>query len=88
MTANLDDARRRATRAQRELDETNGAFNMMRESAVKAWLSSKSNEAEHREELYRAVQTIDAVRSYLMQIVDGAKVADFADTLRKEGYQP
>lgn len=88
MSRDPDDLRRRAIKAQRELEETNTAFETMRESAVKALLTSKPSEAEFREELYRTVQTIDTVRDYLMRIVDGAKVADYADTLRKEGYQP
>ena len=81
-----DDAvKQRAIRAQRELAETQNAFDVMRQSAIEAWLSSKPVEAEHREQLHRAVQTIDAVRAYLLQIVASAEVVDFAESLRTQG---
>ena len=81
-----DDAvKQRAIRAQRELAETQNAFDVMRQSAIEAWLSSKPIEAEYREQLHRSVQTIDAVRAYLLQIVASAEVVDFAESLRTPG---
>lgn len=81
-----DDAvKQRAIRAQRELAETQNAFDIMRASAIEAWISSKPVDAENREQLHRAVQTIDAVRAYLLQIVASAEVVDFAESLRTPG---
>ena len=78
-----DDAKPRATRAASELRETDGAFDKMRATALEAFFASKASDVALREEIYRSVQTIDAVQKHLKMLVASGEIEAFADTLRK-----
>jgi hypothetical protein len=65
----MTDAIRDAAQARSELRQTEDAFSAMKAAAMNAWLSTKDGETAHREQLYRAVVTIEAVREHLFQIV-------------------
>lgn len=65
----MTDAIRDAAQAKSELRQTDAAFDAMKAAAVSEWLSTKDGETAYREQLYRAVQAIEAVRNHLFQIV-------------------
>jgi hypothetical protein len=79
-----DEIRVRAAQARSELNLTESAFERMRAEAVARLFGSKDGEAEHREQLYRAVKVIDAVRAHLHALVQDEEVADFAEAIRAE----
>jgi predicted component of type VI protein secretion system len=79
-----EDARIEASQARIELDLTEKAFATMRESAVKRWAATKDHETQLREGLYRSVQVIDAVQRHLLNVLNSAEVADFAEAVREQ----
>jgi hypothetical protein len=79
-----DEIRARAAQARSELNLTESAFERMRAEAVARLFASKEAETALREQLYRAVQTIDTVRNHLAALVQDAEVADFAEAIRAE----
>ena len=68
------DAMARGERAGRELSETEAAFAAVRAAMVKRLLESPLSAGEDRERLYHAVQSLDAVRAALRQVVDSGKI--------------
>lgn len=78
------DYRARAAAAKRELTETEAAFDHLRAQALVAIAESKPAEVEFREMLYRTVQTIDAVRLRLRQIVDNGQIEETIQEFREQ----
>jgi hypothetical protein len=68
------EAMARGERAGRELAETEAAFAAVRAAMVKRLLESPLNAGDERERLYHAVQSLDAVRAALRQVVDAGKI--------------
>lgn len=81
-----DDIKRRAILAQRELAETQAAFDTMRTNAIEKWATSKPADRELRDTLHLTVQVIEAVRSELLSRVSAARVVEAAEALRQEGF--
>lgn len=80
------DIKRRAILAQRELPETQAAFDKMRQNAIDAWAQSKPADRELRDILHTTVQAIDTVRAELLSLVSAAKIVEEAETLRGKGF--
>lgn len=66
---------RKAARAGIEYAETAWAFAAMRAELIERWVGSTSGETAHREKLFVAVQTLDAVQKALLASIDNGKVA-------------
>lgn len=67
-----EDAIRRGAHAKIELTETDAAFSKLRGAMVSRLFATPTNATEERERLYLAVNTLDAVKSTLEQLVQGA----------------
>lgn len=80
------DIKRRAILAQRELPETQAAFDKMRQNAIDQWAKSKPVDREFRDMLHTTVQVIDQVRAELLSLVSAAKIVEEAETLRDKGF--
>lgn len=72
MTDYIADGRR----AEQELRLTEAAFTAIRSGALESIAQSMSGERDKREELYRTVAVIDAVRQQLRSIMDTGKMEE------------
>ncbi len=68
------DAIARGEAAAREYAETERAFASLREAMVKRLFDTPLAAAEERERLYHAVQTLDAVRMAVRQVIDSGRI--------------
>ena len=68
------DATARGERCARELAETETAFAAVRSAMVKRLFESPLNGSEERERLYHAVQSLDAVRAAMRQVIDSGRI--------------
>ena len=74
----------KASKASAELEIVAEAFDRLRQNAIEALFASPAGQAEHREALYRSVQTVNAVEQYLRAVIDDGAVEDFAETIREQ----
>jgi hypothetical protein len=81
-----DDIKRRAILAQRELAETQAAFDTMRKNAIEEWAKSLPADRELRDILHTTVQVIETVRNELLSRVSAARIVEGAEALRQEGF--
>lgn len=65
----MSDPIRDAAQARAELRQTDAAFEAIKQNAIEGIVSSTLDQSERRETLYRVIQTVDAVRQQLFQIV-------------------
>lgn len=84
----MTDAIRDAAQAKSELRQTEAAFDAMKAAAMSAWLATADSETAFREQLYRAVQAIEAVRGHLHQIVATGEIEEAAQAFAKSLNQP
>ncbi|MBN9534816.1 MAG: hypothetical protein J0H10_15840 [Alphaproteobacteria bacterium] len=70
----MTDIIRRAAQAAVELTETEAAFDKMHENAIRLWVGTGSSETEKREDIWRTIKTIDAVRKELRTIINAGKI--------------
>jgi len=70
----MTDIVQRAHQAATELTETETAFDRMRANAIELLIGTTSSEHDKREELYRTIRTIDAVRKELKSIINAGKI--------------
>ena len=68
------DALSRGERAAHELAETETAFAAVRAAMVKRLFESPLSGGDERERLYHAVQSLDAVRAAMRQVIDSGKI--------------
>ena len=68
------DAIHRGERAAREFAEHDAAFAALREAMVKRLFESPLSAGDERERLYHAVQTLDAVRMAVRQVIDSGRL--------------
>ena len=85
MTALTEDeiqAASRASQAEHELRETDAAFKQVREGLLEVIASSKFGQQELREKCFLAVQSLDQVKTVLMQAATSKAVVEHNALIR------
>jgi hypothetical protein len=72
----MTDRRREGAQAQQELVQTEAAFAAVRQAMVERLLNSAVADTAAREKLYLAVQSLDAVRKVLFDVIAGAQIEE------------
>ena len=72
----MTDLRREAAKAQQELTQTEAAFAAVRRAMVDRLLGSAVADGAAREKLYLGVQSLDAVRKVLFDVIAGAQIEE------------
>jgi hypothetical protein len=68
----------KAHRAERELIETEEAYDRLRAKLVEKLVSTSIDQQALREKLYFAIQAADSVRKALMDVVQNGQIAEIA----------
>jgi hypothetical protein len=68
------DAIARGQAAAREYAETEAAFSALKAAMIGRLFTTPMNAAEERERLYHAVQTLDAVRMAMREVIDSGRI--------------
>ena len=80
----MTDIRTRASTAKLELRETEAAFDAVRGAMIDALIATSPTEDRTREALYLGVQSLDAVRKALRQVIDAGALDEAAAALREQ----
>lgn len=79
----MSDEIARAERTRREFNETDAAFQAVRDAMVSRLLGSSVTETEIRERLYFGVQVLDAVRKAMMDAISTGEIELYAESIRE-----
>lgn len=78
----MSDAQRIGAQARRELELTEGLFERMKAQAAADWMACR--DAGTREELWRSVQVVDAVRGKLVELIAAGEIEAHAEQFRDD----
>jgi hypothetical protein len=74
----------RADQAARELRETEGAFDAVRQAMIEELLGTGINDQASRERLFLAIRGLDVTRQTLRRVIDAGKVEEAAVAVRQQ----
>lgn len=73
-----DEAIARGQRAEREFKEVEAAFDAVRAACVARVFETPTSASDQREQLYMAVQSLDAVRKAMRMVIDNGQIEQAA----------